>query len=101
MSQPKTPLLAHRSFSRGPANVVISKLDMLALRALNRIGGAVSTPADLGEALDGKLDNSRKALLGGRHLRRLVSVGFVKALDQPNGGYQITVTGRAAASSED
>lgn len=101
MSQSKTPLLANHSFSRGPANVVISELDMLALRTLNQIGGEVSTPADLGNALDKNLDASRKSLLGGRHLRRLESVGFVKALERPSGGYQITVTGRAAVSSED
>ncbi|KPC02226.1 Uncharacterized protein AC501_3512 [Pseudomonas amygdali pv. lachrymans] len=37
-------------------------------------------------------------MLGGRHLRRLESVGFVKAIELPGGGYEITVTGRAAAS---
>ncbi|CEK42639.1 hypothetical protein P5706_35575 [Pseudomonas sp. ChxA] len=56
------------------------------------------TAADLGGALNSKLDNSRKSMLGGRHLRRLQSVGFVKAIELPGGGYEITVTGRAAAS---
>lgn len=98
MSQTKTPLLENHSFSRGPANIVISELDLLALKTLRDLGGAVNTPADLGEALDSSLDGTRRSLLGGRHLRRLESVGFVKTLQSPAGGYEITVTGRAAAS---
>jgi hypothetical protein len=98
MRHPKTPLLEHQNFSRGPANIVISELDLQALKTLNGLGGAVLTAADLGGALNGNLDNSRKSMLGGRHLRRLESVGFVKAIELPGGGYEITVTGRAAAS---
>lgn len=100
MTQHKIPLLEGHSFSRGPANIVISELDLLALKALEQLGGTVGTPADLGEALDSTLDGSRKSLLGGRHLRRLESVGFVKSLETTSGGYEITITGRAAANAD-
>lgn len=101
MRHSKTPLLEHHSFSRGPANIVISDRDIVALKALAHMGGRVAAPADLGGALDQSLDGTRKSLLGGRHLRRLESVGFVRVLAAPGVGFEITVTGLAAAATDD
>lgn len=96
MKQSKTPLLEHHSFFRGPANIVISDRDLAALNTLAALGGHVSGPADLGEALNRNLDGTRKAMLGGRHLSRLQTAGFVRNLEKPAVGYEITAEGRDA-----
>lgn len=97
MKTPKALLLDCQPFSKGPANIALSSRDLAGLKALLSVGGMVRTPAELMMALAGGVEESRQALSGGRLIRRLESFGFVRPLNNHN-GFEITVTGRAAAS---
>ncbi|MGF6281999.1 hypothetical protein ABH908_000514 [Pseudomonas frederiksbergensis] len=97
MKNKTTFRLAQQQFTKGQPNIVITGNDWAGLKALDLMGGQVRSPAALAKALttDGDPD-SRHALQGGRLLRRLENFGYVQQLPGPEGGFEITPTGRTA-----
>lgn len=97
MKNKATFRLAQQQFTKGQPNIVITGNDWAGLKALDLLGGQVGSPAALAKALTTNAEpDSRHALQGGRLLRRLESFGYVQPLPGPEGGFEITPTGRTA-----
>lgn len=88
-------LIDQHPFSKGHANIAITPRDLAGLKVLVELGGIVSNPAGLAKAMTGGAEDSQHSMTGGRLIRRLESYGFIREGDK---GFEITVTGRAAAT---
>lgn len=93
----RTFLLHQQNFSKGKMKIALSDRDLAGLRALQSLGGKISSAAELAAVLNPRLTANQQAMGGGRLIRRLASFGFVQALIDPEAGYQITAAGEQAA----
>lgn len=91
-------LLDHQRFSKGQPNITLTGRDIAALKTLRSLGGRIAVPADLAAALEeGSVASQQNALIGGRLIRRLESLGFVREIASPGSGYEITAIGQQTA----
>ena len=79
--------------------IALTVRDLAGLRALQTLGGRISSAAELAAVLNPRLTANQQAMGGGRLIRRLASLGYVQALSDPEAGYQITAEGLLAAKA--